>query len=256
MVDHRFGSVTIGQPEVLDRAHDGDELLEVDRLGDVAVGVQIVAAQDVLARRSTWSGRRPGCAAASASALISASTSRPSLRGQVQVEQDQVRARRLGVAAPRGAGRPAPRRRRSTTCRLLRTLPSFSASLVRRTSPGLSSTSRISTGRPNALVHGRHAVSCRAAAGSVKRNVVPSPGLGLDPDAPAVALDDLLADRQADAGARVLVAAVQPLEDDEDPLDVLRLDADAVVAHREEPGSPSSRSAATCTSGRRRRRGT
>ena len=38
-------------------------------------------------------------------------------------------------------------------------------------------------------------------------------GFGLHPDAAAVALHDLLADRQADAGAGVLVAAVQALED-------------------------------------------
>ena len=35
----------------------------------------------------------------------------------------------------------------------------------------------------------------------------------VDPDAPAVALDDLPAQRQADAGARVVLLGVQPLED-------------------------------------------
>ena len=58
----------------------------------------------------------------------------------------------------------------------------------------------------------------------------------LDPDAAVVALDDPLADRQADAAARVLVAAVQALEDAEDALGVARVDPDAVVGHPEQPG--------------------
>src|SRR5918995_4801286 len=60
-------------------------------------------------------------------------------------------------------------------------------------------------------------------------------GARLDPDAPAVALDHLLADGQADAGSRVLALVMQALEHHEDALVVLRLDADAVVAHFEVP---------------------
>src|SRR5204862_7180044 len=36
------------EPEVLDGAHDAHELIEIDRLGDVTVGVEVVARQDVL----------------------------------------------------------------------------------------------------------------------------------------------------------------------------------------------------------------
>lgn len=50
-------------------------------------------------------------------------------------------------------------------------------------------------------------------------------------------LDDLLADREPDPGARVFVAGVQPLKDLENPLGLPRLDADAVIAHREPPVS-------------------
>ena len=130
-------------------------------------------------------------------------------------------------------------------------MASLSASRVRRTSPGLSSTSRISIGVVTAAIiallslSGEREVEGRALA-----------GLGLDPDAPAVALDDLLADRQADAGARVLVPAVQALEDDEDALEVLRVDADAVVAHREDPLAAVLRAAETWTRGGSPRRGT
>src|SRR6516225_183334 len=54
-------------------------------------------------------------------------------------------------------------------------------------------------------------------------------------DLPAVPLDDLLADGQADARAGVLAASMQALEDDEDALEVLGGDADSVVAHGEAP---------------------
>src|SRR5690606_13835239 len=60
-------------------------------------------------------------------------------------------------------------------------------------------------------------------------------GLGVQPDPAAVELHDLLAHRQSDAGAAVLVPGAQPLEDDEDPLGVLRVDADAVVGAAEDP---------------------
>src|SRR5207247_3517755 len=49
------------------------------------------------------------------------------------------------------------------------------------------------------------------------------------PDPPAVAFDDLPADREADPGARVALAGMRPLKDHEDPLVVLGVDAEAVV---------------------------
>src|SRR5688572_32551601 len=55
----------------------------------------------------------------------------------------------------------------------------------------------------------------------------------LDPDPPAVPLDDLLAEGEPDTGTGVLVAPVQALEDLEDALAVRLVDADAVVAHGE-----------------------
>src|SRR5919106_1124266 len=70
----------------------------------------------------------------------------------------------------------------------------------------------------------------------IKRAAFPS--LGLHPDPPTMALDDFLGDRQTDAGAGILVSAMQALEDQEDPLGKLRLDADAVVPHPQEPILP------------------
>src|SRR6218665_624228 len=44
------GQAHHGQPEVVDGTHHGDELLQIHGLVDVAIGVQIVGAQDVLLR--------------------------------------------------------------------------------------------------------------------------------------------------------------------------------------------------------------
>ena len=57
----------------------------------------------------------------------------------------------------------------------------------------------------------------------------------VDADAPAVELHDLLRQRQADTGASIDVARVQPLEDHENLVDVLRIDTDAVVGDRDLP---------------------
>src|SRR3990172_4038740 len=58
-------------------------------------------------------------------------------------------------------------------------------------------------------------------------------GRGIDPDFPAMALDDALADRQPDAGARELAPRVQALENDEKLPAVFGRDPDAVVDDRE-----------------------
>src|ERR1035438_6391272 len=60
-------------------------------------------------------------------------------------------------------------------------------------------------------------------------------GLRLRPDPSAVAFDDLFADGQADAIARVFAAGVQTLEDDKDVFRVLRGNSDSVIAHAEQP---------------------
>src|SRR5713101_2335644 len=56
-------------------------------------------------------------------------------------------------------------------------------------------------------------------------------GFRLDPDTPTMALDNFLAQGQADAGARVAIPRVQTLKDDKNPLSVLWCYADAVIAH-------------------------
>src|SRR6185312_320382 len=61
------------------------------------------------------------------------------------------------------------------------------------------------------------------------------PLIAFAPDRAAVALDDLLADRQPQPAALVFAGAVQPLERLEDTPAVLLGDADAVVAHGEAP---------------------
>jgi len=53
-----------------------------------------------------------------------------------------------------------------------------------------------------------------------------------------VPLQDPLHDRQADAGARIFAGFVQTLEDPEQLVDVLHIEADAVVAHVVDGGPP------------------
>ena len=60
-------------------------------------------------------------------------------------------------------------------------------------------------------------------------------GLRFDPDPAAQSLEHFLADGQADARTLKLFAAVQTLEQNEDPFKVLRLDPQAVIAHAEDP---------------------
>ena len=55
----------------------------------------------------------------------------------------------------------------------------------------------------------------------------------IDPQLAAVTQHGLARHRQADAAALVLAAPVQALEEVEDPLGVLHVEADAVVAARE-----------------------
>src|SRR4051812_21597433 len=56
-----------------------------------------------------------------------------------------------------------------------------------------------------------------------------------DPYATRMTLDDLFANRKADARPRVLFAAVKPLEHFKDPVGKARIETDAVVAHRKNP---------------------
>src|SRR5438309_1111642 len=60
------------------------------------------------------------------------------------------------------------------------------------------------------------------------------PREGLHPNAAAITLDNTLANGEADTGSRVRVP-MEPLENAEDLLSVLGLDADSVVPYREEP---------------------
>jgi hypothetical protein len=51
----------------------------------------------------------------------------------------------------------------------------------------------------------------------------------------AVALHNLLADRQTNPGTSILLPAVKPLKDDENPLGILRGDANPIVADGKNP---------------------
>src|ERR1700675_3995940 len=61
------------------------------------------------------------------------------------------------------------------------------------------------------------------------------PGLRLDPDLPAIVLNDLLTDFQTNSVARIFGPAVQALEDNKNIFRVLRRNADPLIAHAEQP---------------------
>src|SRR5438128_2303452 len=62
-------------------------------------------------------------------------------------------------------------------------------------------------------------------------------GSRFDPNPPAVPLDDALADRQAHSGAGILLTGMQPLEDLKNPAEMLRVNANPIIAHRKDPFS-------------------
>ncbi len=62
-------------------------------------------------------------------------------------------------------------------------------------------------------------------------------GLGLHPDAPVIPADNALAYGQPDAGAGILVAGVEALEQPKYALPILGCDSDAVIADRKDAAS-------------------
>lgn len=60
-------------------------------------------------------------------------------------------------------------------------------------------------------------------------------GFGFNPNIPAVLVDDFLAKRKPDARAGVIAAAMEAVENFEDLIGVLGVNADAVVNDREQP---------------------
>src|SRR5688572_10053507 len=217
-----------GQPERVDRLHHHDELLEVHRRGDEAVGMQVVAAQHVLlGLRCGEHHHRDAPEAVVGLDLLQHLAS--VLARQVEVEQDDLGARRGGVLAlaPQEGHRlhavPGPVQVAVDLAFLQRLARQ---PLVTRVVLDQQDVDRLVVSHHLALFHFRQ----REAEGRARA------GPRLDPDAPAVALDHLLADGEADAGAGILAHRVQALEDLEDALEEFRLYADAVVFHGNLPG--------------------
>ena len=61
------------------------------------------------------------------------------------------------------------------------------------------------------------------------------PRLGLHPNSTTVAINDLFANGQTDAGAGVFSSPMQALEDSEYSVGLQRIDTNAIVADREKP---------------------
>ena len=60
-------------------------------------------------------------------------------------------------------------------------------------------------------------------------------GLGFHPDPPPVAGHDRLANGQPKAGASKTLLRMQPLEQLEDPIEVLRINSNTLICHRKLP---------------------
>src|SRR5262245_45806169 len=70
-------------------------------------------------------------------------------------------------------------------------------------------------------------MACVASQCKVKRRALVHCGLG--PDAPTVAVDDALHNSEAHACALILLGAVQPLKDAEEPMSIAHVETYAVV---------------------------
>ena len=130
----------LGQPEIVDALHQALERVELHRLAEVAVRLELVALDDVRLRlRGGQDDRRNRLQAL---VLLDVRQHLAAVHlGQVEVQQDEIRARRVGVIsrASRNAMASTPS---MATCRWIDGSASRNASCVSRTSPGLSSTRR------------------------------------------------------------------------------------------------------------------
>src|SRR6266702_4247241 len=173
-----------------------------------------------------------GMTRSAGSSFSSASTSRPSRRGRLRSSR---------IRPGRGAPTYSPVWCRNcsacspsfTTCRVLRILWCSKASRVISTSPGSSSTSSTSTTWP--VRPSLFGILVLRERWQGEPETGPGRDRRVEPDPAAVILDDLPYHGQADPGARIGRLVVQPLEDHEDPPGVPGLDADPVVAEREQP---------------------
>src|ERR1035441_3687233 len=162
--------------------------------------------------------------------LTSLRTANPSFLGRLR--SSRIRSGRGEFSKPRERFRKARAFSPSVaTLMWFSTFPNCRASWINSTSPGLSSTNRISAGLPCTFISRsllRVFWNCEMEGRS-------RPWLGLHPDLSAVPLDDLLADREPDAGARIFRFGVQSLEDLEDPVGMVRIDANTVIPHGKQP---------------------
>src|SRR6185312_5031031 len=103
---------------------------------------------------------------------------------------------------------------------------SSSASRVNRISPSLSSTSRI-------------CICCIPIRltffADSEIEYAPFARPRLHPDPPSMPLHDLLTDRQPDPRPRIIALIMQPLKDNKDLIEKLRIDPDPIVLHRKQP---------------------
>ena len=142
----------------------------------------------------------------------------------------------LGEVLRADADLRSVRGRRATGARAVVVAPAAAEQRDQRTAPP--ATGEMAAHPAQALARTRGVVASAGRhrrQGEMKRAALA--GAARHPDPSAVLVDDALADGQPDAGARVVLLAVQALERLEDALGMLEVHADAVVAHREAPAA-------------------
>ena len=207
-----------------------DKLIEIEGLGDVTIGMEVVGPDNVLLRLG---GRDDydGCTSEHAIALDLRQHLPSVLLGQVEIKQYQVGGRFGLVFAfmpEKGHGFYAI----VDDVQVDLKLGVFKSLLGEAHIPGLSSTSKISTGFvPIACV-----ICCTLLVppGDRKIESASLAGLRFKPHAAAVALDYLPGNGKAYSRAGVLIA-MQTLEYQENALEKLGIDAYAVVFHGKNP---------------------
>src|SRR5580692_632903 len=162
--------------------------------------------------------------------LISASTSRPSMRGRFRSSRMMSGSRTpLVPPAPRNASIASSPSLASRTSSA--TLLSASTSRVSRASAGLSSTNRTWIG--NIVLHFLRLRRKCVRKRKQKRRTLTL--LRLQPDLSSLPLHNLLADGKTDSVPRIVLSALQSLKHLKNPLEMPRFDADPVVAHAKDP---------------------
>ena len=237
--DHRGCRRRVRDP-AQDRADAREQLLDVERLGDVVVGAGVERARSCPAWRSRAVNTTTGT---SLNERMRRSASMPSRSGS-------PRSRSTDVGSPVGDEHQTPPRRSRVSITSSDTRPQARAQRAAQGAVVLDHEHRR---------HGR--LSCPARVGTTKTNVAPPPGVSSHHTLPPCAVDEGVHDGEAETGAGGVGPGVDPGELLEDPRTlgfghagsvVGDAHLDAVAGRRSRSPRPGSRNRAARSAARSR----